>query len=70
MGWASGSEIMSEIINLTKRTIKDVSKRKSFYKNLIVIFENRDWDTEDECLGLDRAFDLAMKELYPDNNND
>ena len=66
MGWGSASSMVSGIISAIQEAIPDESKRKEFYKNIISIFENEDWDTEEECLGSDIAFDKAMKELHPD----
>jgi len=66
MGWGSASSIVSGIISAAQKAIPDEKKRKSFYESIIPIFENEDWDTEDECLGEDTAFDKALKKLHPD----
>lgn len=66
MGWSSGSTIFSQIISAIQPEIKNVNKRKAIYIKLIAAFENADWDTLDECLGEDPAYDKAIKELYPD----
>jgi len=66
MGWASATTIVEEIIKSAKRYIPDQDKRKAMYKDIIIAFEDMDWDTQDECLGMDKAFDSAMKEIHPD----
>lgn len=65
MGWASGSEVMDGIIGAAKRHIPDDSARKQFYMEAIHTLENSDWDTQNECEGLDPMFDAALKELHP-----
>lgn len=32
---------------------------------VIAAFVDSDWDTQDECLGRDEAYDAAMRELHP-----
>jgi hypothetical protein len=66
MGWASGSRVMSEIIAAIQPHLPDENARKEVYKILIKVFEDDDWDTQDECEGEDPAFDAAMQELHPD----
>ena len=66
MGWGSGSDMMDDIIFDMKKKIKDKDIRKTIYKILIDAFENHDWDTQDDCLGSDKVFDDALKELHPD----
>ncbi len=62
MGWASGSELASEIVKAIKVEIPDAKRRKRIYKKIITAFENADCDTLDECEGEDPAFDAALKE--------
>ena len=66
MGWASATTIVEEIISSAKKHIPDHGRRKEFYKDVITAFEDHDWDTQDECLGSDKSFDSAIKELHPD----
>lgn len=66
MGWASGSELMNGVIGALNETKLDAKERQVFYKKVIAAFEDRDWDTQDECLGSDSAFDAAMRELQRD----
>ena len=66
MGWASGSRVMSQIIGAIQPHLPDENARKEVYKILIGVFEDSDWDTQDECEGEDPAFDAALEELHPD----
>lgn len=66
MGWASATEIVEKIIVSAKKSIPDKQTRKQFYKEIIEAFEDADWDTQDECLTKDKAFDEAIKEIHPD----
>jgi hypothetical protein len=63
MGWASGSQLFSNLIATMRKHVKDKSKRKAIYKEMIISFEDEDWDTQDECEGEDSAFDEALDEL-------
>jgi len=65
MGWGSGSVLFSKIISAAITAIPDKKVRVSFYEKVISDFENEDWDTEEECLGEDLAFDKALKNLHP-----
>ncbi len=66
MGWASASDIISDLIISAKKHIKDNNQRRRFYNDLINAFEEYDWDTQDECMGIDKSFDLALKAIHPD----
>lgn len=65
MGWASGSELFDSVIDAAKKYVPK-KNRKAFYKQLIFAFQDRDWDTEKECLGQDPLFDEVLREEYPD----
>jgi len=56
MGWSGGTDIFSVIIREAVTAIPDKEVRKNFYKPIYNVFKDYDWDTEHECLGLDRAF--------------
>jgi len=56
---------MSAVITATTKAIPDEEVRKEFYKEVINAFEDADWDTQDECMGEDDAFDTAINELHP-----
>lgn len=66
MGWASGSRLFSEVIDVVQKHVLDEEERVNIYKGLIDAFEDADWDTQDECVGEDPAYDAALKELHPD----
>jgi hypothetical protein len=57
---------MSEIITAIQPHLTDETARKEVYKILIRVFEDDDWDTQDECEGEDPAFDAALQEVHPD----
>jgi hypothetical protein len=56
---------MNDIID-TLREIKDQGLKQRLFKGIIEALEGSDWDTQEECLGQDLAFDKALAELYPD----
>ena len=60
MGWNRGSDLMDSIIRSLKYHVINPSVRKEIYKEIIEAFEDHDWDTQDECLGVDEAFDSAL----------
>ncbi len=65
MGWASGSELLGDVILSTQKVVPK-RHRKELYKLFINHFEQFDCDTICECEGLDPEFDKALKELYRD----
>lgn len=70
MGWCYGSEVMNRLIGAALKYIPDPEDRKGFYLVAIDALEDRDWDTQNECLGQDEAFDKALRELHPDWEGD
>lgn len=66
MGWSSASRIMSDIIAAVAPHVADKDVRKSIYAPIIDSLENGDWDTQDECLGEDDAYDEILKAKHPD----
>ena len=65
MGWSGGSDIGYQLIKLAKKHISEASK-PAFYKGLIAALESHDCDTLGECMGLDKAFDAALKKHDPE----
>jgi len=68
MGWASGSELLRGVVLSTQKAVPS-KHRKELYKLFINQFEYHDCDTIDECLGIDKEFDKAFYELYPDEHS-
>lgn len=65
MGWASGSRIMNDVIAAVKPHVASKEAREEIYLEIIQSLEDSDWDTQDECLGEDEAYDTAIKRLHP-----
>lgn len=57
---------MSVIIEQALKHIPSDTHRLDFYREVIKPMEDADWDTEDECLGLDYCFDQLMLEKNPE----
>lgn len=66
MGWSGGSHLFSEVITTLQKHVQDEDDREAIYVELIDAFEEADWDTLDECMGEDPAYDAAVKFLHPD----
>lgn len=62
MGWSSGSELFDKIIEAVQPAVPDEAARVAIYANIIPAFEDQDWDTQDECMGKDPAFDKALQQ--------
>ncbi len=57
MGWGSGSTLMDLIIDAVKQNVPDKDTRKRIYEPIYQQMTSSDWDTQDECVGKDEAFD-------------
>lgn len=66
MGWASGSTLFSRVIETLKDHVEDYDDRVAIYQDLIQDFSDADWDTQDECLGEDDAYDEALYNVFPE----
>ena len=66
MGWASGSDLAASMVMTAKKVFKDKEARYQFYLIMIEEFENKDCDTMSEVLGIDKMYDKAFNELYPE----
>jgi len=51
MGWARGTMVMEKCISFAKRNVNDETERGTFYKFMIDILEEQDWDCQAECMG-------------------
>lgn len=69
MGFSRGSDIFSGVIAAVKPVVKNIDDRKAIYRQIIDVLNDADWDTQDECLGRDEAYDeLYYQELgYEDD---
>lgn len=66
MGWSSGSRIFNGIIDAVKLEVADKEARKRIYEPIIEAFVDQDWDTLDECIGRDEAYDEIYAAMYPE----
>jgi hypothetical protein len=66
MGWSGGTDPMRRIIKVIKKNVPDKEARAIIYDEVIDAFEDQDWDTQDECLGIDKLFDKVLKERNPE----
>jgi hypothetical protein len=66
MGWSGGTVIAKGLIEIAKKTVKDIESRKTLYREIINILEDEDWDTQYEVVGEDHAFDSVLMEIHPD----
>lgn len=71
MGWASGSGLMSDIIEEIEN-IDGLNHdlKIEVYKVMIEKFEDHDCDTLDECVDDSKAFEEAYYDLYPERRED
>ncbi len=67
MGWSSGSSLGAAMVMSAKKVFKDKEARYQFYLIMINEFEDMDCDTMDECKGIDKMYDRAYNELYPED---
>jgi hypothetical protein len=69
MGWASASGLVEDITNAFIE-YEETKDRKAFFAAVVKTFEDGDWDTQDEVMGIDDDLDAVIKELHPDWYND
>ena len=67
MGWSSGSELASKMIEIMERLDDGVYTNgiQGAYNDMIIVFEKFDCDNLHECLGENWDFDAAYDKLYP-----
>ncbi len=53
------------MIKAIKPNVQDKTVRKEIYRPIIIALENADWDTQDECLDEDEAYDELIKDMHP-----
>lgn len=66
MGWSRGSRLFHDIIIVINEYDIDKNDRRYIYLKLIPVFEDEDWDTQNECIGEDEAYDEAIDILHPE----
>lgn len=60
MGWASGSELLGEVVGAIQSNVPDKKARKKIYERVLSAFESHDCDTTEECYGSDPVFDEVL----------
>lgn len=70
MGWSGGSQLMTDIINCLQEEIGDPDKRYYIYEKIVESMQDMDWDTLDECLGIDEEYDRLYYHIYPEDLED
>lgn len=66
MGWAAGTVVMRGILAAVRKHTPATRYRVALYRDLIRVLEASDWDTQQECLGIDPLFDEALGHVHPD----
>ena len=66
MGWAGGTYIATAVIDAAVEHVPDQESRTAFYVEFIRAMRRADWDTVDEAIGRDEAFDDALERAEPD----
>jgi hypothetical protein len=59
---------MSGIIGASIKHVPDEQTRTLLYRDIIDVLRAKDWDTMDECLGEDIAYDAIYNEMYPNED--
>lgn len=70
MGWASGSDLLSDLIEIIEEHCHPDTDKVALFKEIIIAFEDHDCDTTCECLAQSPNFDIAFEELYPDEDEE
>ena len=66
MGWASGTDIVTEVAKAIKENVKDSLMRRKLYLALVCAAEDQDWDCHCEAEGIDPILDKILNR----NNED
>lgn len=70
MGWASGSELLKNIVGILDKNLAP-NVRVNVYRQLIRSFQSFDCDTIDECVSKKYPdFTKAYKKEYPGRDED
>ena len=62
-----GNDLMTQLVEATKRKVTAGGERYRLYKMFLEIFERDGYDVKrmHECMGLDSQFDDAYEYFYP-----
>jgi hypothetical protein len=63
MGWSSGTSIMEAIISTIEDNVDDLAIKRSLYCDIILAFEEADWDNIDEVIGISEVFDEVAADV-------
>ena len=63
MGWSTGSEILSALVDIIVENVADTNVRENMYRSIVELFEDHDCDTFDECAGDDPVLDNVLKDM-------
>lgn len=65
MGWNKGTEIMERIVDTYEglHKFEEEEVKMEFYKGVIEILQDHDWDTEYEVEGVSWTLDQVLREL-------
>jgi hypothetical protein len=66
MGWSSGSDLFGTVAKILRDNIADAKARKKAYEKALAAFEDHDFDTQPECLGIDPILDELIIAEYSD----
>lgn len=70
MGWSGGAGLFAELIYVVKENVPDDDVRHEIYAHMVDSFIELDWDTLDECLGVDHVYDDIYRDKYPDADSE
>lgn len=67
MGWSGGSEVAEDfILDLRRKPGFNPEQRQDIYQIFIIALQNADWDCQKEVMGIDNAYDAALRFVSPD----
>ena len=70
MGWSDGSRAMLAAIEAIRPVVSDEDTRVEMYRTIFEELRDMDWDTTDEALGEDPAYDRLHEEYFGESEDD
>ncbi len=67
MGWAGGSELLIELIDVVEEAVDNDDAKAKIYERMIDGFMNFDCDTIYECIGKSKVFDETYRTNWPED---